>query len=141
MAGNNFEIKGLEEFQKKIQTIEKKAPDRILNELDRQGNKLRKAMRENSPVSDRNKPNRKRIKYSYKLDPVKKVGGGYSKGLYNKAPHHHLVNNGHRKVTPGGRVIGWTPGLFYIEKTVAQQETIIMSELQSWLSELYGELK
>lgn len=141
MGDFEFKLEGLEEFQKKLRTVEKNAPDRILKELDQQGNKLRKAMRENSPVSDRNKVNRKRIKYNYKLNPVKRIGKGYSKELYNKAPHHHLVNNGHRKVTKTGRVIGWTPGLFYIEQVTAEQEPIIMSELQSWLNELYKELK
>lgn len=135
MAEKSLEIKGLEEFQKKIQTIEKKAPDRILKELDRQGNYLRKKARENTPKR------RGTLQKGYRLTKPEKVGGGYQKGLYNRAPHHHLVNNGHRKVTPGGRVVGWTAGLFYIEQTVAQQEPIIMSELQSWLDELYIELK
>lgn len=135
MAGSSLEVKGLDEFQKKIQTIEKKAPDRILKELDRQGNNLRKKMRENTPKR------KGTLQKGYRVTKPEKVAGGYEKGLYNNAPHHHLVNNGHRKVTPGGRVIGWTAGLFYIEKTVAQQEPIIMSELQGWLSELYAELK
>lgn len=135
MAGDSFEIEGLEEFREKIKTIEKKAPDRILKELDRQGNKLRRVARENTPRRSGN------LSKGYRLTKTEKTGGGYQKGLYNRAPHHHLVNNGHRKVTPGGRVIGWTPGVFYIEKTVVQHEPIIMSELQSWLSELYTELR
>lgn len=135
MAGNSFKVEGFDEFRKKVRTIEKKAPDRILKELDRQGNKLRRKARENTPVKSG------RLKKGYRLTKAEKSGGGYEKGLYNRAPHHHLVNNGHKKVTPGGREIGWTPGVFYIEKTVAQQQPIIMSELQSWLNELYGELK
>lgn len=135
MAGNSFEMKGLDEFQKKIKTIEKKAPDRILKELDRQGNRLRRKARENTPEKSG------QLIKGYRLTKSEKSGGGYQKGLYNRAPHHHLVNNGHRKVTPGGRVIGFTAGLFYIEKTIAQQEPIIMSELQGWLSKLYTELK
>lgn len=133
---SDFKIEGLQDFQKKLKQVEKKAPDRILKELDSQGNKLRRAMRENTPKGRTGK-----LKKSYKLNKVEKVAGGYTKGLYNKDPKHHLVNNGHRKVTPGGREIGWTPGLFYIEKTVIQQEALIMKELQSWLDELFNELK
>lgn len=132
----DFDIKGLDEFQQKLKTVEKKAPDRILKEMDRQGNSLRRAMRGNTP---RGKTGN--LIKGYKTNPVKKTRGGYSKGLYNKAPHHHLVNNGHRKVSPSGKVLGWTPGLFYVEKTVSEQGGIIFSELQQWLAELYSELK
>lgn len=134
MAG--FEIKGLEEFADKLKTVEKKAPDRILNELDRQGNYLRRQSRKNTPVGKT-----KNLQKGYKLEQVEKVSGGYRKGMYNKAPHHHLVNNGHRKVSQSGKVLGWTAGLFYIEKTVAQEKGIIYSELQQWLNKLYSELK
>ena len=131
-----FKVEGLEEFQEKLKTIEKKAPDRILNKLDKEGNRLRKAMRANTPVGATGK-----LQKSYRLEPTKKVARGYEKGLYNRAPHHHLVNNGHRKVTPGGREIGWTEGRFYVEKTVAQEEGPIMGDLQTWLDDLFKELK
>lgn len=131
----NFEVEGLEEFREKLKVIEKKAPDRILNELDKQGNKLRRAMRANTPRKSG------KLQGGYRLEPTKKVAKGYEKGLYNKAPHHHLVNKGHRKVTPGGREVGWTPGLFYIEKTVAQQEDVIMGALRLWMDNLFQELR
>ena len=35
----DFKIEGLEEFQEKLKTIEKKAPDRILDKLDDEGKK------------------------------------------------------------------------------------------------------
>ena len=132
----SFEVKGLEEFKEKLKTVERKAPDRIINELDRQGNKLRKASRENTPVGKTGK-----LKKSYKLNQVEKVRGGYSKGMRNADPKHHLVNNGHRKVSPSGKALGWTDGLFYIEKTVSEQEPIIMGELKEWLGEMFQELK
>lgn len=135
MAKNQFEIKGLEEYQEKLKTVRKKAPDRILKELDNKGNQLRRKARANTPkVSGK-------LRGGYQLTKAERRGLGYQKGMYNSAPHHHLVNNGHRKVTPGGRVVGWTEGLFYIERTVAEQEPIIMSQLQSWLNVLYAELK
>lgn len=135
MVESGIEIKGLEEFQEKLRTIEKKAPDRILKKLDEQGNYLRKKTRENIPrVTGK-------LRGGVSLTKSEKHGKGYRKGMYNRAPHHHLVNNGHKKVTKTGRVIGWTPGLFYIEATIAQHEGIIMSELQGWLDELYAELK
>lgn len=130
-----FKVEGLEEFEKKLRIIEKKAPDRILKELDRQGNYLRRQARKNTPVKTGN------LRKGYKLTKTEKIAGGYQKGLYNTAPHHHLVHNGHRKVSQSGKLLGWTPGLFYIDKTVAEEEGKINAELQNWLDTLFKELK
>lgn len=130
----DFEIEGLEEFQKKLHTVEKYAPDRIIEELDEAGKELRKQARANTPRKTGN------LQRGYRLTEVEKIQGGYQKGLYNKSPHHHLVNNGHRKVTPGGREVGWTPGLFYIERTVEEMEGPLTEDLREWLDELYKEL-
>lgn len=132
---SSFEIKGLEEFNEKLRLVEKKAPDRILEKLDNEGKQLRKAMKANTP-KDRGK-----LQKGYKLTPVTKGGNGYSKGIVNKNPVHHLVNNGHRKVTPGGNVVGMVEGQFYVEKTVAQEEGPLMNRLDSWLGTLFEELK
>lgn len=133
---DGLEIKGLDEFQKKIQTVERRAPDRILKELDKQGNYLRRKARPNTP-----KGRTGNLRKGYRLTQTEKVGKGYEKGFFNKAPHHHLVNNGHRKVSRSGKLLGWTPGVFYIEKTIAEEKPVIMSDLQGWLDELYKELK
>lgn len=134
----NLEIdqKSIQEFQDKLKTVEKKAPDRIIDKLDDEGKTFVKAAKENTPRGKTNK-----LYKGWRHEPVEKVRGGYEKGIRNKAPHHHLVNNGHRRVTPGGRVVGWTNGLFYKEKTIGQEEEPMMNRLQSWLDELFKELK
>ena len=131
----DFKIEGLEEFQEKLKTIEKKAPDRILNKLDEEGKKLRVAARDNTPKVTG------KLRKGYKLLPVEKIQGGYQKGMTNTAPHFHLVEKGHRKVSPSGKELGWTEGLFMLEKTVKEQEEPIIEELQKWLDELFNELK
>ena len=131
----NFKVDGLEEFEEKLKLIERRAPDRILDELDRQGNKLRRAARANTPKKTG------KLRKGYRLTPVEKIQGGYQKGLYNNYPTFHLVERGHRKVSPSGKELGWTEGVFMIEKTVAQEEEEIMDELKSWLDELFQELK
>lgn len=131
----NFKVDGLEEFEEKLKLIERRAPDRILDELDRQGNRLRRAARANTPKKTG------KLRKGYRLTPVEKIQGGYQKGLYNNYPTFHLVERGHRKVSPSGKELGWTEGVFMIEKTVAQEEEEIMDELKSWLDELFQELK
>lgn len=131
----DFKIEGLTEFREKLKTIEKKAPDRILDKLDEEGKKLRVAARDNTPKVTG------KLRKGYKLLPVEKIKGGYQKGLYNNYPTFHLVEKGHRKVSKNGKVLGWTEGLFMLERTVKEQEEPIMEELQEWLDELFKELK
>ena len=80
-----FDQKSIQEFQDKLKTVEKKAPDRIIDKLDDEGKKLRVAMRKNTPKITG------KLSKGYRLTPVEKARGGYEKGLYNKAPHHHLA--------------------------------------------------
>lgn len=133
---SNFKIEGLEEFQEKLRLVEKKAPDRILDKLDDEGKKLRVAARNNTPKGKTGK-----LRKGYRLTSVEKVQGGYQKGLYNRHPTFHLVEKGHRKVSQSGKELGWTDGVFMVEKTVKQEEGPIMDELQKWLDDLFKELK
>lgn len=131
----NIRFEGLEEFQEKLKTIERKAPDRIIEKLDEEGKKLRKAARDNTPKITG------KTRKGYKLVPVQKIQGGYQKGIYNDHPTFWLLEHGHRKVSPSGKELGWTEGLFMLEKTVKEQEEPIMGELRDWLDELFNELK
>lgn len=132
---SDFKIDGLEEFQNKLKTIERKAPDRIINKLNQQGNRLRRETRKNTP-EDTGK-----LKKSYKLTPVEKVGRGYEKGMRSNAPHFHLVERGYWLTSKSGQKIRWIEGKFMVEKTVNQMEGPIMSSLDKWLSDLFEELK
>lgn len=130
----DFTIEGLEEFQEKLKTVQKKAPDRIIKELNRQGNKLRRATRENTPADTG------KLRKGYRLKEVEKVGKGYQKGMHSKSPLFHLIERGHFRVTKDGKR-EWVNGVFMVEKTVSQQEPIIMGELKIWLDKMFEELK
>lgn len=134
----DFEIKGLEEFQEKLITVQKKAPDRIIENLDKQGENLRKEIRKNTPVGT---SKRKKLKNSFKLNEVEKVNGGYSKGLRSNAPHFHLIERGHRVVNKKGETVDKVDGLFFLEKTTMQMEEPIMNDMKKWLDKLFEELK
>jgi hypothetical protein len=143
----DFKIEGLEEFQEKLKTIERKAPDRIIDKLDDEGKELRNNIRKNMAKETGS------LRKGVKLLPVEKVRGGWQKPVVNEAPHYHLVEHGHRMVVGGaledgkrnrggtGRVVGWVPGRFYLERTVKEQEEPIMEELENWLEDLFQELK
>ena len=130
----NFRIDGLAEYREKLKLVEKRAPDRIIDKLDKTGNELRKKTREKTPKKIG------KIQKGYKLLPVEKVRGGYQKGMTNTAPHFHLVERGHRKVTKSGKEIGWTDGVFMVEKTVREMDETLPGELRDWLNDLFKEL-
>ena len=132
----DFKVEGIDEFQEKLKTIEKKAPDRILDKLDEVGKELRKQAMNNTK-----KGKTGNLRKGYKLLPVEKIKGGYQKGLYNNYPTFHLVEKGHRKVSKSGKELGWTEGKFYLERTVKEMEEPITQELENWLDELFNELK
>lgn len=135
MADYSFKLEGDEEFLEKLRTIEKEAPDRILDKLDDEGKKLRKAARKNTPkISGK-------LRKGYKLLPVEKVQGGYRKGITNTTPYFGLVERGHRQVNKYGKTTGFTSGKFYLEKTVKQEEDGVNERLKEWLNTLYKELK
>ena len=136
MGDFDVKIEGVEEFQEKLKTVEEKAPDRIIDELDEEGKKLRKQAMNNTK-----KGKTGNLRKGYKLLPVEKIKGGYQKGMTNTAPHFHLVEKGHRKVSKSGKELGWTEGKFYLKKTVEEQEEPITEDLKDWLDELFQELK
>ena len=136
MGDFDVKIEGVEEFQEKLKTVEEKAPDRIIDELDEEGKKLRKQAMNNTK-----KGKTGNLRKGYKLLPVEKIKGGYQKGMTNTAPHFHLVEKGHRKVSKSGKELGWTEGKFYLDRTVKEMEEPITEDLKDWLDELFQELK
>lgn len=130
-----LKLQGLEEFREKLKAVERKAPDRIHEKLDAEGRALLKAVRDNTPVGPKGN-----LRKGYRLAPVEKIQGGYQKGLYTRAPHFHLVEKGHRKVTKSGKEIGWTPGVFMLERTMNEREEQTVESLRTWLDELFEEL-
>lgn len=131
----NLELEGVEELQEKLMQVYKRGPDRIYDRLDKDARKFMRQARKNTPVGPTGN-----LKKGYRKEQAVKHGDNFEVGIYNRAPHHHLVNNGHRKVSPSGKVLGWTDGLFYIEKTVSEEAEPMAREQRKWLKELYQEL-
>lgn len=130
----DIRLDGFEEFKEKLKTIEKKAPDRIIDKLDEKGNELRREARKNTPRKTG------KLRSGYRTTPVEKIKGGYMKGLKNTSPHFYIVEKGHRKVSRSGKELGWTEGVFMLERTVKELEEPFEGDLRKWLDELFKEL-
>lgn len=132
----SFKVEGLDDLRTKIKTIERKAPDRILNKLDRMGNKLKREIKEEMPEKTGN------LKKGVKALPVEKIKGGYQKGISNESKHFHLVEKGHKIITKSGEDTGRVVlGKFYLEKAVKRNESKRIKSLKKWLDKLFEELK
>ncbi len=130
-----IEIKGLDELQKAIKEVTRKAPDRIEKKINEIGEEVRDEAKENTPVKTGN------LKKGFTAGKTINYGTVWKKEIYNDAPHAHLVEDGHRLISHKGEFWGWVHGSHMLEKTVAKKNKEIEPELQMWLMELYKELE
>lgn len=141
----DFEItKDLFKLQDDLKRLEKSAPGKVIEALDKAGKEVRKEVKANTPVGTTKKVNGKRLKNRWKLDPTIKENGAYTKKLRSTAPHFHLVERGHkvvpRRVTKGRKANrvklksskSYVPGTYFFEKT--------MDRLEPNIYEMYDEL-
>lgn len=141
----DLKITGLDEFTEKISLVEKKAPDRILNRLEKEAKETKKLAKRNSPDGhDMEKKRSKKLKNSWKSSQVIRTQGDYQVEIWSKAPHFHLMERPHVYVVGSlhnRRVVGYHPGLFFFKRTIEGLDVKFQSEREGWLNELYEELK
>lgn len=129
-----LDFKGIDELLKALDDVGINSEKKVRNHLNKQGRNFIATAKENTPEGKTGK-----LKDSYVNMRVVKNFNDYDKPIRNKAPHHHLVNNGHNLVKRG-KTIGYVPGQYYIEKTVAQKEDEFTQDTRDWLDDLYKEL-
>lgn len=135
MAGIKF--KNLDEYIQAMAKTGQNADKKIRKFLNKQGKEFIEKAKEITPYRAGGK---RHIRDSYVSKQIQYVDKGYTKPITNKAPHHHLVNNGHRLVTKSGKVIGYVSGQRYIERTTESRRPKFDSEAEAWLNELYKDL-
>lgn len=135
MAGIKF--KNLDEYIQAVAKTGKNADKKIRKFLNKQGKEFIEEAKDITPYRAGGK---RHIRDSYVSKQVQYVDKGYTKPITNKAPHHHLVNNGHNLVSKSGKVIGYVSGQRYIERTTESRRPKFDSEAEAWLNELYEDL-
>lgn len=131
---DGFRLSGDTELQAAFRDVLRKAPDRVEDQLMKMAHKLRKSTRERTPEK------RGRLRRSYRIEEPTRLPDGYKVDLRSKAPHFHLIERGHRKVTPSGRELGFVPGVFMLEQSITTANAETPEELEKWLNKLYKEL-
>lgn len=112
------EIQGFRELQEDLLRAVRRYPDMAQKALEQEGKQFKKdVIKETSSAVFKKTGN---LAKGYKVDPVEGFGAGMHVNFRATAPHFHLIENGHEKVTQktrrgkklesGGRNIGFTPG-------------------------------
>lgn len=137
------DIKGLDEYLKKLQDCQKNAPGRIVDRIDKEAKTIRRMYRKRVKAeANEKKTGKKHLRLGMQILDTQKVGDSYEGYLANnprKAPHYHLVEKGHRLVI-GGRELKKVKGKFYFKRTVEELTPKINKERERWAEKLYKEL-
>lgn len=79
--------------------IERKAPGKIYERMDKLGNYIKKEAKEVSPYDKtKKKLPKKHMKNRWERTRTEKTSNGYEVKVRSKAPHFHLVERGHQVV-------------------------------------------
>lgn len=137
-----FSFDGLEELERDLEKAIKKAPlqaEETLKELAKEfkASAKKKANSELKHV----KRNENDKKYAIKANWGSKIvddGLGMAALIWNKAPHFHLVENGHQLVR-GGKVVGFVPGKHIMEKTRNDYKDVVPERFEKMADNILKE--
>lgn len=121
----------------KITAIERRAPDRILNAMDKEGKALRRELRDATPVGPTGN-----LKKRWKADRAYKEYGTYVKKIRSTAPHYHLVERGHKIVghKPKKIVSGEVGGRYFAKKVLDDHESTIDARYEKIIDDIMGDI-
>lgn len=124
-----IEMKGWDEIEQDIQTVEKEMPYARNEVLKKSGRKFINECKDKTPYRAKDK---KHIRDRYKLSDVKRTDDTDRVETTNTAPHFHLIERGHIKKNRKGEEVGFVPGVHMVQRTA--------DEFEDEFSEIVGKL-
>jgi len=140
MAEMELEFRGLDELARDFQKVVDKYPDQTVTALMKVGRSFIKDTCASMPASyssgkrPLNNPkqwDRKREKGS--------DGSTVAVSVSCRAPHWHLVENGHNKVLWGKRTGGFVPGKHFVEKQSKVYEQTLPAVMRGYVDKMLKE--
>lgn len=139
-----LEVNGMDELLAKVEVVQKKAPDRMYTAVNKGAKKAKEIAIEHTPIGPDKKPEKKRMANQWVAQRAKYDGRSFEAGVYNKAPHKHLVNDGHNQVVKDragrSKVVGYVPGLKFVEKAAEEADPKIKEEFENYIDKIFEEL-
>ena len=138
----NIDVHGLDEFEQLLLSVAKeKYPKEAKKEIKKIANLALAAAKTITPRGPTGN-----LRKGWKLGKVYKRENNYWAVVKNIAPHAHLLEFGHDivvggKLGRGGRVVGFVPGKYILERTIRVTESNLPSEIRRWLESLVDEMR
>ena len=128
---------GLEGLMSDMQGLISKAPDELNKAVEKTAREWTKDC--NSKMPSTYKDGKNSLKKWKTKKEYTSLGIISSVEVTNKAPHFHLVENGHRKFIHGVDTGGFVEGKHYAEKTRAEYETKYPDKMQEAANRLLAD--
>ncbi len=145
-----MEVKGLDDFSRKLKIVQKKAPGLIIEKYDKAARDLKKKLKKATPYNPsgrydgKPKTSKQHLKGRWKANRTQKTGGVYHTEVYSTAPHFHLVERGHAVVGKGGRSTksgkGYVQGKFFFKKGIESLEPELNKLPEKVIDEIFNDL-
>ena len=146
----DFDVSGLEEMREALLSAVKKYPDKAQEALENVGKVFKRDVaKETYRAVEKRTGN---LVKGYKLDRVEGFGSGMRIHFYaegKKNPHFHLIERGHKLVTPktrkgkvlknGGRNVGFVTGRLILDKVKRDYDKKLTKEVTEELDCLLKE--
>ena len=129
-----FEIRGLEDLQRDIENVVVKHPDEVNKKMKSLGNQFKKDCNAKMPANYHS--GKRAIPKSWEIRSEQQAHVVTEVQIRNKAPHFHLVENGHEKYIRGKSTGGFVPGKHYAERTRQEYEDKFPDEIEEFLDEI-----
>lgn len=138
----NIDVRGLDEFERLLLEV---AKEKYPNEAKKE---IRKLAKDSIKISKTLTPKGKtgNLRKGWKIGKLYRRQNNFWIVVKNVAPHAHLLESGHKIVVGGklgrsGRVVGFVPGKFFLERSMRISEDKMPDEIKRWLESLVERLK
>ena len=137
MSDDIFDFKELTNYEKKLLDMaSNKMPRETMKFIRKEGTHLRKVTVKNA----RSKVKKKTGNYFKSIKKgrayIYNGNGGSSIRVYSNAPHAHLIEKGHRIVTPGGTEKGFKPGYHVFENSEKEFQNQFYEDIENFIDDV-----
>lgn len=139
---NEVKIEGIKELTDSLNELVRKYPDKAGELLEKDAKKLRKLVAKSFKEGTKSDGTSKRSLAkigSYKVTKAQGIGTDQYVDISAKAPHFHLVENGHDRYNRKGEKIGWTEGKHIMRETAKKFESEMPQHIEDMIDELLKE--
>lgn len=130
---SGFSIDGLDELQKDIQQLVMDYPDETNKQMRKFANEFKEDCNAKMPAEY--KEGKRPIPKNWEVKNKQVLRVSIDAEIRNKAPHFHLVENGHNMVVRG-QTVGFVPGKHYAERTREEWKEDFPDKVKDFVDEM-----